>query len=78
MSTTWYKDGRRLNSSAGRGIIVKTLNDSSELEIESAQTSNQGSYTCVVSNDFGEHQCTVSLTVVKGNKGMLLLSGGLT
>ena len=70
---SWYKDGRTLTSSTGRGIFIRTMEDSSELEIESVQVSDQGSYTCVVRNEFGEHHRTVSLTVAKGTKVMFLL-----
>lgn len=70
-STIWYKDGEKLNSSIKKRILIKRERNSSELEIESAQMSDQGCYTCVVKNDFGEHCRSFRLSVVEGNNDFL-------
>ena len=72
-STTWYKDGEKLNPSIKKQIVIKTERDSSHLKIESAQISNQGCYTCVVKNEFGEHYRSFRLTVDKGEKTSFLM-----
>ena len=67
-STMWYKDGKELNSSSNERIhIDDRTKDLSQLKIESVQTSDKGSYTCVARNDSGRHKCTVTLTV-EGNR----------
>ena len=66
-SSTWFKDGNELNSSFEKRTFIETAEDISRLKIESVQTSDQGSYTCVVNNVSGEHKCTVTLIVVEGN-----------
>lgn len=44
-------------------MLIETAEEFSELEIENVKKSDEGDYTCVVKNDFGEDKCTVTLTV---------------
>ena len=44
-------------------MLIETAEDFSELEIENVEKSDEGDYTCVVKNDFGEDKCTATLTV---------------
>lgn len=49
--TTWLKDGKKLEK---EGCTFK---------IPNAKLEDQGKYTCIVRNKFGEHKCIVALTV---------------
>ena len=72
-STIWYKDGRELKPGDKKPFLIKTERDSSQLEIESAQISDKGRYTCFVRNDLGEDKRSFYLAVVKGNTNSELL-----
>ena len=49
--TTWLKDGNKLQK------------EGCTLKIPNAKLEDQGKYTCIVRNEYGEHRCIVSLTV---------------
>ena len=60
-SGTWYNGSIQIKDE-GR-FLVETAEDFSELEIEGVQKTDEGEYTCVVKNDFGQDKCSVKLTV---------------
>lgn len=66
---TWYKDGSKLEEN---GCTLKITN---------AKMNDQGLYSCIATNDLGQHKCSAKLLVAgKGNisyifLGFFLVSG---
>ncbi|XP_022101402.1 myosin light chain kinase, smooth muscle-like isoform X2 [Acanthaster planci] len=60
---TWSKDGRII--SPGQRILMKKLGIGSLriLQIPAALSTDAGSYSCMLSNAFGEEKCSVSVVV---------------
>ncbi|RWS11618.1 hemicentin-1-like protein [Dinothrombium tinctorium] len=57
----WFKNGLRITS--GFEIIIEKNKDDSSLRIESVKRSDNGNYTCTVSNPFGHQSQTFTVTV---------------
>ena len=59
---TWYKDGKQLENT---GFLKPHENGTYlvELEINSAQYSDRGLYTCIAQNQFGTSSANVTLAV---------------
>ena len=58
----WLKDSKLINLSR---VKVKTEQDYSVIVIDSVSSDDEGNYTCIASNDFGENRFT-SFLKVKG------------
>ena len=58
-------------------MLIETAEDFSELEIENVVKSDEGEYTCLVKNDFGQDKCCVTLTIEGKNENCVTLTSVL-
>ena len=59
----WFKNGVPMNPGTGEGDRVQKL-PNGNIFINSVQKSDQGTYRCKVSNEYGEADTTGNLTVL--------------
>ena len=61
LNILWYKDNKEISDSST--VRIRTIEDFSNLIIESISSSHSGNYSCKISNQFGSDSSSIELKV---------------